>query len=102
MGVPRYTTPVFTLTFGEKDLDLTQATGVYVTFKQAGRVITITGSDLEVGEKTISVSFSQEETGRFCLGSVEIQANWITGNKRAASEVVTYEFTEQLLQRVIE
>lgn len=102
MGVPRYTTPVFTLTFSEKELDLTQATGVYVTFKQAGKLVTVTGEDLTVEQKTISVGFSQEETAQFCVGDVEIQANWVTGDgNRAASEVVKYQFTEQLLQRVI-
>ena len=102
MGVPRYTTPVFTLTFTEKELDLTQATGVFVTFKQANKVMTVTGGDLVVTEKTIEVSFTQEDTAEFCEGDVEIQANWVTGDgSRAASDVVTYQFTKQLLQEVI-
>ena len=101
MGVPRYTTPLFTLTFTEKDLDLTQATDVFVTFNQAGKIINVTGEDLTVTQKTISVSFTQEQTAGFCVGNVQIQANWLIGSKRAASEVVTYQFTEQLLQEVI-
>lgn len=102
MGVPRYTTPVFTLTFTEKTLDLTQATGVYVTFKQATLDITKTGDELEVAEKSIAVYMSQEETAQFCDGTVEIQANWVTGDgNRAASEIVTYDFTRQLLPVVI-
>jgi hypothetical protein len=102
MGVPRYTTPVFTLTFTEKDLDLTQAEEVFVTFRQACKLMTVTGEDLTVGEKTIAVSFTQEETAEFCEGDVEIQANWIIAGKRAASEKVTYQFTDNLLKRVIE
>jgi hypothetical protein len=102
MSVPRYTTPTFTLTFTEQGLDLTQATGVYVTFKQASLIITKTGDDLEITEKTISVFMDQEETARFCKGDVDIQANWTTGDRRAASEVVSYDFSENLLQRVIE
>lgn len=102
MGVPRYTTPVFTLTFTEQSLDLTQAAEVFVTFKQACKVITITGENLEVTEKTISVSFSQEETAQFFEGDVEIQANWVmVDGNRAASEVVMYQFTKNLLQAVI-
>ena len=101
MGVPRFTTPVFTLTFKEKDLDLTQATDVFVTFRQACKLMTVTGEDLTVGEKTIAVSFTQEETAGFCEGDVEIQANWVIAGKRAASEVVNYQFTKQLLQEVI-
>jgi hypothetical protein len=101
MGVPRYTTPVFTLTFSESDLDLTQAEEVFVTFKQACKLMTVTGDDLTVGEKTIAVSFTQQETADFCEGDVEIQANWVIAGKRAASVVVNYQFTKQLLQEVI-
>lgn len=101
MGVPRYTTPVFTLTFKEKDLDLTQADDVFVTFRQAGKEMTVTGEDLTVGEKTIAVSFSQEESAAFCVGDVEIQANWVIAGKRAASEIEKYQFTDQLLKQVI-
>lgn len=101
MRVPRYTSPVFILTFEEKDLDLTQASDVFVTFKQASFSMTKTGDDLEVEEKAISVFMDQNETAQFCEGDVDIQANWIVGNKRAASEIVSLKFSKQLLQRVI-
>lgn len=103
MGVPRFTTPVFTLTFSEPTLDLTQATGVYVTFKQATLLMTKTGDELDVEQKSIAVYMSQEETAKFCDGDVDIQANWVTGDgNRAASEIVTYQFTRQLLAKVLE
>ena len=102
MSVPRYTTPTFTLTFTEQGLDLTQAAGVYVTFKQALYEVTKTGDDLEVEQKRISVYFSQEETARFCVGDVEIQANWMTGDRRVCSEIVSYPISDQLLKQVIE
>lgn len=102
MGVPRFTTPVFTLTFSEQGLDLTQATGVFVTFKQGDKYITFTGESLTVAAKTISVSFNQSDSAEFYVGDVEIQANWVMGDgQRAASEVATYQFTEQLLRQVI-
>ena len=101
MGVPRYTTPVFTLTFSDQHLDLTEATDVFVTFKQAGKLMTVTGEDLTVEKKSIAVSFTQEETAEFCVGDVEIQANWMVAGKRAASEIVNYQFTDQLLKQVI-
>ena len=102
MGVPRFTTPTFTLTFSEQALDLTQAVDVFVTFKQADKVLTVTGEDLTVQAKSIGVSFTQEESAQFYVGDVEIQANWVMGDgQRAASEVVLYQFTDQLLQRVI-
>lgn len=103
MGVPRYTTPVFTLTFTEEGLDFTTAKDVYVTFTQAFTSITKTGEDLELTEKTISLFMTQEETSGFGEGNVDIQANWLTvDGTRAASEIVTYPFTRQLLQRVVE
>jgi hypothetical protein len=103
MGVPRYTTPVFTLTFSEEGLDLTATTGVFVTFTQACYSVTKTGEDLEVTAKTISIYMDQEETAKFCEGDVEIQANWVTADgNRAASEIVSYPFSRQLLERVVE
>lgn len=103
MGVPQFTTPTFTLTFTEKDLDLTQARNVYVTFRSDDTLITKTGEDLTIEEKTISVYLSQEETAKFKVGNVKIQANWITPNGgRGASEVTTYPITDQLLKKVIE
>ena len=103
MGVPQFTTPTFTLTFEEEFLDLTEATNVYVTFKSKAYSVTKTGSDLTIGEKQIDVYLSQNETARFTVGDVEIQANWTTpNNHRAASEVVVYPISKQLLQKVIE
>lgn len=103
MGVPQYTTPTFTLNFTEQSLDLTQARNVYVTFKSEGTLITKTGEDLTVEQKSISVYPSQEETARFRTGNVKIQANWTTPTGgRAASEVATYIITDQLLKRVVE
>lgn len=103
MSIPRGTTPTFTLTFTEQGLDLTAAANVYVTFTQGIKTITKTGADLEVGEKTIAVYLSQAETLMFSVGKVEIQANWTTqAGNRAASDIVEYDFTKQLLQRVVE
>ena len=101
MGVPRFTTPTFLLSFSETELDLTQATSVYVTFQQADTVITFTGERLTVAAKTIAVSLTQEEAGRFFECDVEIQANWIINGKRVASGIVMYPFSRQLLQGVI-
>ena len=103
MSVPSFTTPTFTFTFAEQGLDLTQARNVFVTFKSKGYAVTKTGADLTIAEKSITVSLSQNETSRFQVGEVEIQANWTTpGGGRAASEVVTYDISKQLLLKVIE
>ena len=103
MGVPQFTTPTFTLTFTEQGLDLTQAQKLFVTIQQGLHKLTKSMEDLDVGEKTIGVYLSQEETGSFTIGKVKFQANWLTNsNKRIASEIITYDITEQLLKDVIE
>ena len=107
MSVPQYTTPTFNLTFTDDNLDLTAASNVYVTFKSGKYVLTKTGDDLDVDEKEISVKLTQDETGKLNTGSlssdVKIQANWVMpSGDRAASEVVLYEMSEQLLQKVVE
>lgn len=101
MNIPRGTTPTFTFTFTEEDLDLTEASHVYVTFSQGLRVLTKTGESLEVEEKSISVYLSQRETLMF-NGLVEAQANWTASGSRVASNVVTIDFSKQLLNKVVE
>ena len=101
MGVPYFTTPTFTLTFSERELDLTQAQSVFVTFRSGGKVLTKTGEDLTIAEKTIGVSLTQEETASFQTGVVEIQANWMLSGKRIASEVAQCDMYKQLLTKVI-
>ena len=100
MGVPRGTTPTFSLTL--TDVDLTQADSVYVTFAQGRTVITKTGDDLTVSATAIEVALSQEETLRFYSGHVQIQANWIVSGLRFATDIAQYAFTRQLLQEVLE
>ena len=102
MSVPQYTTPTFTLTFNEDGLDLTEAINVYVTFRSGAITRTKSGSDLEIETQAISVFMSQNDTSKFRTGDVEIQANWTEPNGgRAASEVVNYPISEQLLKRVV-
>ena len=101
MGVPQYTTPTFTLTFSESELDLTQATHVYVTFGKGREAVTKSDDDLVVSAKQIQVRLSQQETARF-LGDVEVQANWILpSGDRVASQVATCTIDRQLLTVVI-
>ena len=103
MSVPQYTTPTFSLTFTQQGLDLTQAHNVYVTFRSGCNLITKSGEDLTVAEKFIGVYLGQQDTAKFLPGEIKIQANWTTSNgDRAASEVVSYPITEQLLKRVVE
>lgn len=103
MGVARATTPTFTLTFSEEELNLTTASNVYVTFEQDGVSITKTGADLTIGEKQIDVYLDQAETLNFKVGVVDVQANWtMAGGRRASSEVAQIQMTKQLLRQVVE
>lgn len=103
MAVAQYTTPTFLLVLDDDNLDLTQAHNVYVTFKSKAFSLTKAGEDLEIAQKQIGVYLAQAETGRFSVGSVEIQANWTTqAGDRAASDVAVYEIGKQLLQKVVE
>lgn len=103
MGIPRGTTPTFTLTFSDQNLDLTQASHVIVSFRGGGGVIEKSDSDLSVGEKTISVYLNQSETLSLARGAVAIQVNWTYGDgSRAASNIVNVQLTENLVGRVIE
>lgn len=105
MSVPQYTTPTFLLTFDDDDLDLTTADHVYVTFRalecRKEYLLTKTGDDLNVKPQSISVFLSQEETADLGVGNIEIQANWTQDGKRAASEVVPFTLSKQLLRRVV-
>lgn len=100
MGVPRGTTPTFTLTFPET-VDLTQAHSVHVTFASEKSIITKTGDDIEVSAQEINVYLTQCETFALEEGSVKVQVNWMVGNDRVSSVIKTVKITKQLLERVI-
>lgn len=102
MAIPRGVTPTFILTFDEDGLDLTTARNVYVTFEN-GAVITKTGDALSVAARQIEVFLTQADTLALARGAVKIQANWTFDDEtRAASDIVSYVFGPQLLNRVVE
>ena len=102
------TTPTFTLTFTDENLDLTDAAHVYVTFKSGTTKVTKSDSQLTIAEKSVSAVLTQADTLSFLTASsnnvtpVEIQVNWTySGGDRGSSEVVTYPFSKQLLAEVV-
>jgi len=102
MSTPQFTTPTFTLTFNDAELDLTTANNVYVTFECGGDCLTKTGEEITVAAKQIDIPLSQAETGKMS-GTVRIQANWTSGDgQRAASEIAVAVIGEQLLKKVVE
>lgn len=109
MSTPFGTTPTFTLTFTDTNLDLTTASHVYVTFQSGINKVTKSDSALTIAAKTIDVPLTQAETLLLIqnpnadeVTPVDVQANWTyTGGDRAGSEVVTYPFSRQLLPEVV-
>lgn len=102
MSIARGTTPTFTLTFSDEELDLTEASNVYVTFKKNSKSLTKTGEDITVSAKQIEVYLDQKETLMFQTGEVKVQANWVMADgQRACSTVTNVLLSEQLLDRVI-
>ena len=97
-----------------KNVDLTLADSVYVTIKQFGNEIELTGNDLAISAATVetevvtTISFylPQETSLALNVGRAAIQANWLyTENGetlRGATKVACMEIDEQLLGRVIE
>lgn len=100
------TTPTFTLTLPE-EVDLTQASNVYVTFTRKDKSILLnkTGSDLEIDANTVSIYLNQEETLKFPEGHILIQINWTytegTTVKRACSEQASVYIKGNLYEAVI-
>lgn len=103
MAIPIATTPTITITFTDDELDLTAASGVYVTLKQNNVCLTKTGTDIAVSAKQIELVLNQEDTVGFTEGVASIQANWAFPNgKRACSNVQSIQLSKQLLKAVIE
>ena len=103
MAIPRGVTAVLTLYIGGKDLDLTQAVDVFVSLKPEKKQSRIlkSGDMLTVGEKTIELELTQEESLYF-VGKIEVQANWIDRNGgRVATNIGYVEMGRQLLDRPI-
>lgn len=100
------TTPTFTFTTSA-DIDLTQATGVYVTFSNINetQIFTKTGADLVINEKSIDVFLTQQETLLFPEGTVKVQINWTYNEdgkvKRCASEKMTINAIRNLINEVL-
>lgn len=99
----RGATPTFKLTINDESIDLTDATSVYVTFRQpTGISLTKSGTDLEVAAKEVDVYLSQEETLKFREGELDIQLNWVySDGKRACSKIVRRYVGENLIGSVL-
>lgn len=102
MSISKGTTPTFTLTFDDENLDLTQAAHVVVSFKGSNANIEKKDTDLEITQRVISVYLNQSETLALSAGRFFVQVNWTYADgSRAASNIASSEITDNLVGRVI-
>jgi len=103
MGVPQYTTPQITLTFTDLGYDLTEMAHVVVSISARGYAVHLDGDKLTVSADSITVRLDQADTGRFGIGPVAIQANWVDAlGHRVATEIAHADISGNLYRRVIE
>ncbi len=103
----QYTTP--TLPLMAEGVDITGADHIWVTFSDKSRNQTITKDRSDFNEivydgtdTNISVTLTQEETGSFIVNAkVDVEINWMRGNKRYATEIKTVNVKENLLKKVM-
>lgn len=102
MATMQGTTPTFVLTLPDT-VDLTEASNVYVTFRQGSQnALTKTGDDLIVYAHEVNVYMTQKDTLQFTNGAVYVQMNWTySDGQRAATNVVKIDWDENLLKAVV-
>ncbi len=102
----RGTTPTYTFTMPE-GVDLTLASGVYLTFAKMDGTLLMTKTDdaLEITSNAVEVYLTQEETLSFPNGQVQAQLNWLYAEagktKRACSNIMTINTRKNLIDEVL-
>ena len=95
----RGTTPTITIT---TDLDLTQASNLFVTFKQGDRVVVEkTLEDVTVTETSVICELDQNDTLALKDGMVRFQIRATLGDSKVASNVMAASVDEILKGGVI-
>ena len=96
------TTPSITLSF-DTELNLAAADSIVVTFATDHRRILFEKSygELDVGEHTITVTFTQEQTLALKAGPMLIQMNALIGDVRICSDIAKLQWTENLKNEVM-
>lgn len=90
----RGTTPTITITV---DLDLTQASNLFVTFKQGDRVVCEkTLEDVTITETSVICELDQNDTLALKDGLVRFQIRATLGDSKVASTVMTASVDEIL------
>lgn len=91
--IGQWTTP--TTTFTVTGANFTEATKIYVTFRQNDYSFRIDDVTV-VDDENISITLSQAQTGQFKEGKAQAQINWVFDNKRA----MTYKCTIPIIDNL--
>lgn len=96
------------LALDDKTIDLNQASDVYVTLKQGGTLITLTGAALDVNGYRVTAYMTQDNSLKLKdKAATQVQINWLYTDpedqtiSRCATEIATIPVGEQLLRRVL-
>ena len=54
-----------------------------------------------VDDEHVSVTLTQEETGKFIAGEVKAQINWIDSGKRAMTRIVSFTVEDNLKDEIL-
>lgn len=96
--IGQWTTP--TTTFHVKNALFTNATSIVISFKQ--RDYLLEKSDVTVvDDEHVSVTLTQEETGKFISGEVKAQINWKNSGKRAMTHIVSFTVEDNLKDEIL-
>ena len=105
----RGTTPTFTFTLKDQNINLNEALTVMATIKQCDKCINISGDRLDINGNIVSLWLTQAESLKLTQGSTAgIQINWTYANpnggapRRAATVPKRFQIDEQFYERVIE
>ena len=103
--ITQYTTPPISVKV--KDIDITDASYIYVTIKQGTTEVTKETTDIiatvSTTDTVLTFALTQEESGSFDpMAYANIQANWIKGGIRYATEIKQITVNGNLLDEVLE
>lgn len=105
----RGTTPTFTMTIKDENIDLNIADNMIFTIEQGSYSVSKESDDIEIEDgRTVHVFLTQEESLRFKPGApAELQLNWTYQDAngrthRASTRVKEIEIEKQLYRKVIE
>ena len=97
------TTPTLTVRLTDPAPDLRIQKQVSLTLAQGGLTLTVKPPDprLEVAEKSVRLTLTQEETLRFAPGAVQLQLRWLDHSGGAGASRIGVVMNRGLLRKEV-